>query len=373
MKQRKFIELFRMALATVAAVGLFGVALLVVNQLTLQAATNGEASFPPAVDYVSIPDNPVPEGAQALDVTLVNITSEDVEIPQNALSLEEAALVSAQYIYDIFGASIDGMYIEFEYTDWEHVTRTLWFGVVSNVYRNSIVRNQRARELHDEFMARIEAGEDSEAIAAEWDLMMYNYQYVPGYFYLFIDAVTGERIEIWRQTESDGAWTREESAIIEAYIEREWGGSWGLPSFDDADPAVLAEFTPIVTQYTQRHFNNSTVADVEFNGKSTILRVVNNEVTHITQLNFLVTDDTGRVASVRVCKDSRQVIAISTLRNDMIPRIMESDFIDGDWGDWEEYKYEMEDGSIVIRRRRVISEDGSEYYSIEVGREAQEN
>jgi len=346
-------EIGKVAIATVTAVALFGGLLWGVNIRTLHAAAEGETYLPQTVEEVSIPDPPVPEETQALSFSLTNVTEESIVISSLALSMEEAAQVGAQYILDVFGVCIDGMYIEFQFSNWDHMTRSVWFGVVSDVYRNSLFLNQRTNELHDEIMARIDAGECPETVRLDWQNMLEKYQYIPGCFYFFIDAVSGERIDIWRNSTANRGWTRENSAIIEAYVERELGGNWGHLFSQEADPAIIEEFSLIAAKYAQRHFNNSTVVDVEFSGESTSLTVdENNTVVRLIQLNFQVTDDTGRIATVIVCQNSRTLASIFTMSNDMIP--IEIEVI----GNWEIYEYVLDDGSTAFRR--VLIEEATE-------------
>jgi len=342
-KQSKAREILKVAIATVTAVALFGGALWGVNIRTLHAATDGATYLPQTVEYVSIPDNPVPEDTQDLSFTLANITPEHVEIHQMAMSMDEAALVGARYIYDVFGECIDGMYIEFEFQNWDHMTRTIWFGVVSDVYRNSAARIQRSNELHEEFLTRFDAGVDLDATDYEWRNFLENYPYIPGRFYFSIDAITGERIDILRQSDVNRLWTREMSAIIEAYVDRVWDGNWGMVHANEIDPAVVEEFSHVAAGYAQRHFNNTVVVGVEFGGASTFLTVDdNNGVVYVVSLVFQVTDDTGRVASTVICQTNRTLNYISTMRNDMLPFEFEFGY------DW--YEYESEDGGMVRRR-----------------------
>ena len=333
-----------------ATVGLFGCALLGTNIWMLHAATDSETYLPPAVEDIAIPDNPVPEETETLNINLTNVTVEETEIPSTALSMEEAAGIGAQYIMDIFGEDIDGMYIEFEFSDWDHMTRSMWFGVVSGVYRNSTQRNLRIRELRDEFATRSAASEYSIWIDdTYWYEIMNAYPYIHGYFYFMIDAITGERIDIWRPSATNRGWTREESDVITEYIEREWQNNWDDLFNRETDPAIIEEFSPIALDYAGRHFINSTVVDVEFNGAMISLVVDdNNAVVHLMSLAFLVTDDTGRVAGVIITQDDHMVTSISTSRNDIVP------WDESSFGYWELEEYELEDGSIGVRRAPYV-------------------
>jgi len=359
-KQSKFKEISKAALATVVAVALFGGLLWGINTRTLHGATQGETYVSQTVEEVRIPDHPVPEEPETINLAAVtNITAKEVAISPSALSEDDAAWIGATYILEVFGVCIEGMYMELEFTGWDRTTRALWSGVVSHEDRNSIVRMQRANELHDDFMTRRNAGADRETIAIEWESMMENYRYVPGYFYFIIDAVTGERIDIWRNQEAMRGFVTDADDIITRYVYREWRGDWQAAITADVTPDDIARFSKIAADYTQRHFNNTTVSSVAFSWAVSSL-IVEGDMNIMRQnsLIYTVMDDTGRVAQVTVCQHSSTVTAIHTSRNDQL--LMEIGFP----YNWITYEHPLfEDDSAAIRRIRE-AEYGIEEYII---------
>jgi len=113
-KQSKFKEIGKVAIATVMAVAIFGGALWGINSRTFLGATSVETSLPQTVEDISIPDPPVPEESQVINLAVSHVTRENVEISPRALSLEDAVHVGTRYILDVFGVDIKGMYLELE-------------------------------------------------------------------------------------------------------------------------------------------------------------------------------------------------------------------------------------------------------------------
>jgi len=323
MKHSKIKEYFKVAVSTVTAVAVFGGLLLGSNHLVLQAATGTETYLPAAVEDVGIPGNPVTDGHQTPDVTIIDITDASVTVPSTALSLQEAAQVGAQYIMDIFGENIDGMYLELEFANWGHMSRYLLQGVVSSQDRDTVARRNRSMDLRDKFMARIDAGECPREVRTEWaELEMDSEEnmYIRGYFYFTIDATTGERVDI-RRIEPTITMNFNNGGDPEAlnnYIETQWGGDWESALATDAAAQDLDEFIQLAKDYAQRHFTNTTVVDVEYNHSfASLIYSGNGNFSRSTILNFLATDDTGREALVTIEQDSRTVMSISTMHNDI--------------------------------------------------------
>jgi len=350
---KKLKEVCKVAIATVTAVGLSGGFLLGVNTWTLQAATSYQSYLPPAVEYVSIPDIVVPEDDHVLSLMLTNV-SYDIPIPTAAMSIEEAALVGAQYILDVFGKDIDGMYVELSFSDAHHLTRSLWFGVVSDVYRNTIYRNQRAAEVNQEIRDRLAAGECMDTIGHEWRAALDVNQYIFGEFYFAIDAITGERIEMTRNTSANRNWTREDAVVLEEYLYREWQGDRDRMNVRDVDPVIISDLSLIAWEYAQKHFINTTVISITYNGVSSSLFVENGAVVHAEYLMYYVIDDTGRVATITICSTSRDLVSISTSRNDIV--LLESNASEH----WVAIEHELEDGSTEIRRVPETNNDTNE-------------
>lgn len=358
MKQNKIKEVLRVAVSAALAVGLFGSMLLGVNHLTLQASTNGETYLPPA-EYVSVPESPVSDEIQVPKVTIINTTYECTEIPAIALPLDEAAQIGAQYIYDIFGKCIDGMYVELSFMGSErHMTRNIWSGVVSDRDRGTLERMAQSNQLTEEFQARVDAGECPRDVRMNMEDLSIFDTYTPGDFYFMIDAVTGERIDISRPSRGSFNFSIDESRALHEYLERRWGRDTSAAFVAEISPRTQEELGHIARDYGQRHFVNTTVTYVEFAGAwASFILSGNNTFDRVVYVSFVVTDSTGRVASVAVALESHTVSAISTMRNDFIPRYVSFDAsVNGEWSHYraiEEY-----DGELI--RRIPMVEDVTE-------------
>jgi len=171
-------ELIKAAVVCVMSVGLFSAAFVGFNQMIFAAATNEPTPLiisPTAADYTAFPDGQAAEYEEnvfaAPTLTVVENPNQYFKIPAVAMSIEEAAQIGARYIWDVFGESIDGMYVEMTFGAWPSQSRTYWQGVV------------RAEAFDLESFA----DGDIEARIALNDTMMYRFS---------IDAVTGMRVDI---------------------------------------------------------------------------------------------------------------------------------------------------------------------------------
>ena len=340
MKSAKIKEMLKVALTTVAAVGLFGALLIGVNHQTLRAATAEEIYLPQTVAYVSTPENSIP-AAQAVNMIITDVTVFTCEIMQGvdevdplALSAEEAAAIGAQYIYDIFGVSIDGMYVEVAYTHWPTISRKQWHGNVSRTYRNTLEQTAATRRRAAEFQTRYAAGESLESIDAyfeeEFQEMFASYEVAM--FTFIIDAITGERIDIWYNSpdvqrpmwivydENCEEMQRmmENARIIREYVENTWNNDWELAFAAELNEDETTELYRMAWHYGQRQFNLTTVTEVEFLSAGYNIEVDNNGniVRNPGSASLGITDETGRIAIMSVCLESFGITAIHSSRND---------------------------------------------------------
>ena len=306
MKLVRIKEIFKVAIASVAAVSLFGGALFGANCLSLRAATNDVSIVPPALEYVNIPANIMAIGFQTPDVNLSVIPT--MEVSPNALTPEETLNIGARYLLDVFNANITGMYVELFYLPLHlegGLNRPQWFGAVSNELRPHLA---------------IEATEAVPTLA-----------YINADFYFLIDAITGERIDI-RRTHFEIDWASEQvdaySIVMRDFFLAE------IAQFEFEDGAVseinlgrldlapqqIQSLMQIAEEYAQRHFNNSTVVEVEFIVAIALLFDVdvNGEIdTRVSIARINVTDDTERVATVTINLEAEEVTGIATSHNDV--------------------------------------------------------
>jgi len=322
MKASKIKEMLKVAAVSLAAIGMFGALLLGANNLTLSASTRGETIISPATEYVSIPDSNLPApGQQSPSMTVIDTSVFDVS--PLALSPEEVAQIGAQYIMDIFGVCIDGMYVEVEFMERDvFFSRTFWRGSVSTNNRYTLERVAAQIEYIEAFFR--DNPEGSEGWYARKndrgfiDLAQ-NFEHIPADFYFIIDALTGERIDIQHHTaETRGRSGDEFGAIRQAAIEQGLGHSRPDVNLSESDELSL---TQIAAYYGQRHFVSTTVVDVELIDAFDDFALDDDgiAVTITGFAHFNVTDDTGRVARIAICMKTMQVTSINTMNNDILP------------------------------------------------------
>ena len=266
--------------------------------------------------------SPAAEGgstsSHAQGATIINTSQEDTVINPDALSIEAAVQVGLQYIYDIFGEDVSHMYIEMEFSDWEHITRTLWFGAASENYRNTMEHRAHINQLNEMIMARLDAGEDSEDVFEDMNELFGAVRYSPARFYFFLDAITGERIDIW-QTMPDRMQTVDESIPLHEHIEQEWGGDWDAAFAIEADPQIIDGLSQMAEEYAQRHFETQAIADITHDGVFASFVYSGGGYEREKYAAFVVTNDAGREARITIHVESRTVISINTMSNDFIP------------------------------------------------------
>jgi len=322
MKSTKLKEMLKVATATVVAVSLFGAILLGANHLTLNAATNEEAYAPPATEYVSIPENPIPQEAQALVLTVIDMSWDEAD--PMALSMEEAAQIGAQYIYDVFGVCIDGMYVEMSFSPPRWATRSFWRGEVSVQNRYTRERMEYANERMEEFFYNnpdaLELGRSLVEVCGNFVDLSGLFEHIPAKFYFTIDAVTGERIDVWNnELQMRGRTNEDIIAARHAFIALyERGYNLRDAEVSEEEMNELLQITKTAGKF---QFVNTTIVDVTFlSATNDITLDDNGDPTLIPGFALVeVIDDTGRVAFISICRETLQVVSINTMQNDMLP------------------------------------------------------
>ena len=216
----------------------------------------------------------------------------------NALSAEEAAIIGAQYIWEVFGISIDGSFVAMNYWDWDSHNRTYWHGNVSNSAAN--------------FFGQIERS-----------------------FGFQIDAVTGEWINISHFTNFRDTMASEARDRFNALTRTDEGWAWYNEAVNavNADlnaPEPLDEYIQAVMEYTSRHFINTEVVNVEFisiRASQFSFDENDNLISVANVLRFTATDSTGRTADVLIDEQTRAVAMIATEHNDILPEFL----VDNGW------------------------------------------
>ena len=310
----KIKEVLKIAVASIASVAIFGATLWGVNHLTLAALTGGFTSLPPAVTHISVPENMVSVEFTSPNVTVTDITlrspRQPVEEDLLILSSAEVAEIGAQYIWEIFGKSIEGMYVEVELAHWFPTNRPHWQGAVTVENRYTLeIREERQRQIerYIEQRAWVERGGYIRP-TVEPPVFV---EYVPALVYFSIDALTGERVNIYKPPTYIA---RDYFAWYE-FTEQLWAETTNLTAQQENELIEIAWY------FGQMHFNHSTVVDVQLlqtmqtRGRDD----AGNLFIEVGSAAFEIFDDMMRNAVVNICLHSFEVTSIATLNVDIRP------------------------------------------------------
>jgi len=226
-----------------------------------------EGFFQPSLTLsVPDPDGPITERAYWPD------DNREIIYNPRALGPDSAAILGAMYIWDMFGESIDGKFVNMRYMSWPSNSRTYWNGLVA---------------------------ESEEAFTQGQFIFDFN-----------VDSVTGERIDIFRGLE---AWDEQHADAIMSFFS----------SYDNLQmPDNMDEHAQLAKEIASRHFINSTVVDAEFahfGFSHMVFDDDGNLVEVVRSLAFEVTDSNGRTASLAFSELTGELIHLFTQHNDTIP------------------------------------------------------
>ncbi|MCL2837956.1 MAG: hypothetical protein FWE04_02665 [Oscillospiraceae bacterium] len=308
----KISDILKVGAAAALTIALFSASLVGVNNLALAFSTGGTETLP-AIAAAEIPENVPSADFVAPNLTLIECRwqrESGVVAPESAISREEAAQIGAQYIWDVFGASIDGMYVQMSYSDWESSSRTQWSGLV---------------------------GSSPEAFDFESENWGWSFSFA-------IDAVTGERIDIDTGVGFRRHWTDDmdmdtmmafRMAIVESgFFEK---SASEMMEFVGLSNEELEAYTQKALDLAQRHFNNSEVVDIQVgidfgfglrteSHKSYVITTpeLNDDGSigfAFSAIQFTATDDTGREAHITIPSASANYVRteVRTQHNDIIP------------------------------------------------------
>jgi hypothetical protein len=228
-----------------------------------------------------------------LDVVWDDADGEDMYQPRrDAMSYEKAAQVGAQYIWEMYGESIDGKAVRMLYmASRPSSTRDYW---------NGYVFNTKADITFPRY------GEESDNSKKSIPLFTFE-----------IDAATGEWISIanYHDVPKRGGANGKAATFEE------------LSAMANQPPAGLDEYIMIAKAFAQKHFKKTKVVDAEFHyqflnynetpgglGDGDTVEIFNKGGT----VSIKVPDDTGRVAEVHVNKDTKQAYFLFTDNSDRI-------------------------------------------------------
>ena len=309
------------------SLGLFSAAFAGINTLAFASATNGAmpldiAPFAAQATAYAPQAGQNTEATERPAFTVPNITviqGEVIqEVPNTAISMDEAALIGAEYIWDMFGSSIDGMYVEMMYALNPGFTRPTWIGSVSTV-----------RPEHPDFEAL------RNAAASGSTVMPIPMPLLPTYSFR-IDALTGMRIAISyyhpsfeRPRFTDEEVMQQRREIIESETTSDYrSGRFEMSveaqlELSDITPIRLEAYRQQALELAQRHFNLTTVEDIRLGDawSEMVTFSVDSFTSDITAITFTARDNTGREAIVRIPTEygSWRFTSVSTMHNDFIP------------------------------------------------------
>lgn len=184
------------------------------------------------------------------------------------LSLEEAAAVGAEYIWEVLGVDLDDLSLQLTYTSPVSLNGSWWMGSFGT--SRETIENQEVMYL---FLIDAHSGQR-------------------------IDLIDMETPEVRRIAGIDLAGTMEAVAG-----DREMSDEFVAPTLDE-----LLVYQELAEAFAMRHFNETSVVEIEphptlaFNPLGFLI--------------FLATDETGRVAEVRIQMETKALMAISTQHND---------------------------------------------------------
>jgi len=231
------------------------------------------------------------------DITVLEAPWQEDQAPARAMTKEEAARIGERYIWDVFGDSIDGMYVVMHYTDcWLRSYRGRWQGIVTLTVGAA---DSEATRYAIGSMGSLGIGE-----------MLFAFT---------IDSETGERLEISYNSpnspmiivprDTQPLWESAQGRAIQAMSNKE------LAMFAGISPERLSTYTEQVIALAEAHFYDTTLENVAMgrtvttpNGPQRLqgIHVLldtdedGNIYATPTGFEFTITDDTGREAIVTI-------------------------------------------------------------------------
>jgi len=300
-------EFIKVAAATALCIGVFCAGFLGVNNLALAAALDVTENIRPVTTSVAVPAPPTvvsedagqsdfqpPELTVIQSIVLANNETEIIPCT-NALSVEDAAQNGARYVWDIFGECMDGAVVFMSYAAWPSYNRNYWIGVFA---------------------------ESEEALFDQRE-----------FFRFTIDAVTGERIDIFgpnrTQMFADPEMADEVMAAVMELRRDPNRNTDGFNAFNaffqlrQGETAVdFEEHAQAATEFATIHFANTEVVSVQVKGVATSAWGFDEDGNLISIARHIIlsaTDCTGRIADIAIDEETKTLIRLTTMHNDIIP------------------------------------------------------
>jgi len=312
-------EILKVAMVCVMAIGLFSAASVGFNQLIFARATGEATPLPPAesttetVAFAQTPGDITNQDKSQPDVeaeifirpTLTIIESPDQHfhaIPASAMLMEDAAQSGSRYIWDVFGTSIDGMYVQMFFAAHASQINTWWVGTVFLESPDNPTQN---------YFVHPRSGEKT-ALPV---------------FMFTINGITGDRIDITYMGIRENV-----TPVVYSDIDAIGAARWALVeagwfdmdiyeqvTFAGISDDLLETYMQTAIRVAKAQFNISYVRDVQLadlgaNGMT-------DGVVDIATLNFTASDNTGREAIISISTSDLafRSVSISTQHNDFIP------------------------------------------------------
>ncbi len=326
MKTSKTNDLKKVICVSALALTIAASAFIGANNVVFAAATQPETI--PTNDTIQLSQvsvNTVPDGYQTPNLNVLwdeNEGNAQNQPKAGAMSYEEAAEIGAQYIFDMYGESIDGKTVKMLYAAWPFSTKTYWHGTVANSEAEL-----KPRDLTDKELAEYGMTEEGATVAATgMSQSLYDFS---------IDAVTGERVSINSHPDIPAPTNLGEGKTYTLSPVQ-------MEAMQFEAPANVAVYADVARAFAQKHFNHSTVESVEFHrislntgdraatkkhGEAYRKAYEDDKNKPFTftlyekgrDITFNVTDSTGRVANVTIDMDTKQITFFDTSGSDFVP------------------------------------------------------
>jgi len=281
-------EIIKLLGMTALSVGILGTSIIGVSNTAFGAETN----FPPATTAANAELRATDAEFILPKMTVIRDRRRGRPLPANALTMQQAAQIGMRYIWDVFDADdLDGMYMQMRYNNESSHSNTWWSGYVTAT--NRPIKNESDPSS-------------------------------PHVLYSFtIDAVTGARIYInhtpvsvypqpnWRNAADDADLRARRASLREI--------DWSIMDVSEQIKMAgitkeeLERYSETAMELAQRHFNLSTVVDLDvtYIGSFGITTSNNVRTVEISMLGFVATDDTGIKANISIPAEESKWPSIS--------------------------------------------------------------
>jgi len=316
-------DFMKVSAICVLSIGLFCLAFVGFNQMIFASATDEPTPLPPAVaveaytqDQEQLDVDVYTDAFTAPTFTMIEIISHTARsIPSSAIPMEDAAQMGARYIWDVFGTSIDGLYMEIWFSAHASQGNTTWTGMV--------------------YMENPLDGTPNEIDG----YIVYESSAFPTYIFS-IDSITGKRIDISYMCQPDmderNSESRNQSGRTISGFDRDvddvmasrtalLNAGWFDMSiseqiaFAGISDETLEAYLQTAMTLAQAQFNTSSVSDVQLTDLAT--NGLLDGVVDLAAFIFTAVDNTGREARIfiPVTDTGIGMVNIITSHNDFIP------------------------------------------------------